>query len=66
MPSTPTAMIQCIEKNDVLPICPHCHEELTSVWYRLLEGMLGRRYVYFCARCRKVLGVSHRKGFWMG
>jgi hypothetical protein len=33
---------------------------------RFLRGFLGRRYLYFCPHCRKVLGVSHRKGFWMG
>jgi len=33
---------------------------------RELRGVLGRRYVYFCSHCRKVLGLSHRKGFWMG
>ena len=54
------------EKNDVTPICPHCAESVREVWFRELKGMLGRRYVYFCASCKKVLGVSHRKGFWMG
>jgi hypothetical protein len=27
---------------------------------------MGKRFVYFCGTCRKVLGISHRKGFWMG
>jgi hypothetical protein len=31
-----------------------------------ISGVFGKRYVYFCPKCRKVLGVSHRKGFWMG
>ena len=59
-------MIQCQEKNDVDPICPHCEKSLRILWVRQVAGFLGRRYVYFCAECRKVLGVSHRKGFWMG
>lgn len=59
-------MIDCIEKHDVLPVCPHCNEMLSTVWYRLLSSTLGKRYVYFCPKCRKVLGISHRKGFWMG
>lgn len=59
-------MIECIEKRDVTPICPHCNEPLTALWYRVLSGLLGKRYVYFCPQCRKALGVSHRKGFWMG
>jgi hypothetical protein len=36
------------------------------VHYQQLRSWLGRRYVYFCAACKKVLGVSHRKGLWMG
>ena len=59
-------MIQCQEKNDVDPICPHCESVLKTLWVREMTGWLGRRYLYFCAECRKVLGVSHRKGFWMG
>lgn len=53
-------------RDDVDPICPHCSEKLAEVWYRELHGVAGRRYVYFCPSCRKVLGVSHRKGFLMG
>jgi hypothetical protein len=59
-------MIECIEKNDVSPVCPHCNQTLLSVWCRGLTSFFGKRYVYFCPHCRKVLGVSHRKGFWMG
>jgi len=51
---------------EVQPICPHCSEELSTVWMRELVGFLGKRYIYFCANCRKVLGISHRKGFFMG
>jgi hypothetical protein len=28
--------------------------------------LMGKRFLYFCGGCRKVLGISHRKGFWMG
>ena len=59
-------MLPVEEKNDVNPICPHCEKELTLVWSRGLESTFGKRYIYFCPKCRKVLGVSHRKGFWMG
>jgi hypothetical protein len=34
--------------------------------FQELSGMMGRRFIYFCCHCHKVLGVSHRKGFWMG
>ena len=59
-------MIRLESKSDVLPVCPHCENELGTVWMQELTGMLGKRYIYFCPRCRKVLGVSHRKGFFMG
>lgn len=59
-------MIQVTQKEDTTPICPHCEKPIQEIWFRELSGFLGKRYVYFCAHCRKVLGVSHRKGFWMG
>ena len=59
-------MIHLVEKKNVDPICPHCDLPLRSVWFRELESTLGRRYVYFCSACHKSLGISHRKGFWMG
>ncbi len=59
-------MLPVEEKNDVTPVCPHCGKELEKVWCRELESLFGKRYIYFCPECRKVLGVSHRKGFWMG
>lgn len=48
------------------PLCPHCSQDLRRVLFRELKGMMGRRFIYFCGQCHKVLGVSHRKGFWMG
>ncbi len=59
-------MIECVEKDDLSPVCPHCNEPVREVWCRRLSSLFGRRYIYCCPRCRKVLGVSHRKGFWMG
>lgn len=59
-------MIELKQQNDIDPLCPHCSEALREVWFRELRGFLGRRYVYFCAACRKALGVSHRKGLFMG
>ncbi|MFO7733025.1 MAG: hypothetical protein R6X21_05175 [Candidatus Aminicenantes bacterium] len=59
-------MIPVEERNDITPVCPHCQAQLTSIQCRQLSGTFGKRYVYFCPSCRKVLGVSHRKGFWMG
>jgi hypothetical protein len=59
-------MIPTQERTDLLPLCPHCHAEIKVVWFQELESFLGKRYIYFCPLCRAVLGVSHRKGFWMG
>ncbi len=59
-------MIELQRRDDVNPICPHCGAELTTMWFRELRGVMGKRYVYFCPNCKKVLGASHRKGFFMG
>jgi uncharacterized protein with PIN domain len=59
-------MMQLESKEDVRPVCPHCEKELQTIWMQEVRGVLGKRYVYFCSNCRKVLGISHRKGFWMG
>lgn len=54
------------ERDDLKPICPHCNTELYSVFTQQVDSTFGKRYVYFCPACKKVLGFSHRKGFWMG
>ena len=59
-------MIKLEEKNDQNPVCPHCKQTIQNIWYKELAGFLGRRYRYFCSACSSVLGVSHRKGFFMG
>ena len=59
-------MIDAREEKEISPICPHCSAEIHVILFRKISGMFGRRYIYFCPSCRKVLGVSHRKGFWMG
>ena len=59
-------MTEMVEKTDIIPICPFCEAELRTISYNELRAFLGRRYIYFCPNCRKVLGLSHRKGFWMG
>jgi len=59
-------MIQCEERTDVNPRCPHCQTDLQRVWFQEIRTTFGKRYLYFCSGCRAVLGVSHRKGFWMG
>lgn len=51
---------------DAPPVCPHCEKELQRINAAKLQSGFGVRYVYSCPACRKVLGVSQRKGFWMG
>jgi predicted nucleic acid-binding Zn-ribbon protein len=59
-------MIDAEERNDVSPVCPHCKMEINKVFFQQVSAIFGKRYIYFCPHCRAVLGVSHRKGFWMG
>jgi hypothetical protein len=59
-------MIPSQQREDVVPLCPHCDKVVQVVHFREISALLGKRYVYFCAECRKILGISHRKGFWMG
>lgn len=58
-------MLEIKEKNDVITKCPHCSVEVKEVWYRELKSFFGKRYIYFCSTCQKVLGISHRKGNFM-
>ena len=51
------------ESDSVQPICPHCERELEHLVARpISSSWLSRRLVYVCPNCRKVLGVTHRKG----
>jgi len=59
-------MIKCTETETRTPICPHCEKDITEVNARKTASFFGVRFIYFCGQCRKVLGISHRKGFWMG
>jgi len=59
-------MIEFEEQNEKNPICPFCSAEIKKLYIREIKSLWGRRYLYFCSNCLKVLGLSHRKGFWMG
>lgn len=67
-------MIQLVveQQQTLSPVCPHCKAEISKVDATLLRPAgdapfgFGKRYLYACPSCRTVLGVSHRKGFWMG
>lgn len=58
--------IEVIEASGKTPLCPHCEREIARLGARKVKSPFGVRFIYFCDHCRKVLGVSHRKGFWMG
>lgn len=52
-----------VERNDLVPLCPHCDRELAEV-YRKSKGaglLVGRNSVFFCPHCRKVLGVGQSR-----
>lgn len=59
-------MIKIIETETEIPVCPHCEKEIHQIFAKKIESSLGVRFIYFCSKCKKTLGVSHRKGFWMG
>lgn len=49
-----------VDREDLLPVCPHCGAEIYEV-YRKGTGVAlaqGRTTIYFCSHCRKVLGFS--------
>ena len=55
-----------IPAEEVKPLCPHCGREIDGLYQQQLDESFGKAYLWFCTTCRKALGVSHRKGFWMG
>ncbi len=55
-------MIHVEERDDVSPICPYCEKKLHTVYTKRIESFFGKRYMFFCPHCNKVLGVTHRKG----
>ncbi|MFP3916005.1 MAG: hypothetical protein ACLFWM_14085 [Actinomycetota bacterium] len=72
MASQPHEGVHVEEDPDLVPVCPHCDTPLAVIRARAAAGTgrapfgFGKRYVYACPGCKKLLGVSHRKGFWMG
>ena len=59
-------MIRVNETPSNPPICPHCEKELDALNAKQIKTTFGVRFVYYCDSCSKILGVSHRKGFFMG
>ena len=59
-------MIEIKENAREVPVCPHCEKEIIRLNSREVKSQFGVRFIYYCGECQKVIGVSHRKGFWMG
>lgn len=60
---TMNTTVGIVERHDLHPICPHCSKEVETLLLKNLQSSLfSKRCIYFCPHCRKVLGVSHRKG----
>lgn len=58
--STTEAPFALVDREDLLPICPHCGTAIQEV-YRKAKGVAlarGRTNVYFCSHCHRVLGFS--------
>lgn len=49
-----------IERDDILPECPHCGHPLDEVYLRSrgVPLLQGRTYVFFCPTCSKTLGFA--------
>ena len=58
--------MEFIETDRETPLCPHCEKPIGRIMATRIKAKFGIRFLYFCDRCKKALGVSHRKGFWMG
>ncbi len=50
----------------IMPVCPYCGHQIDKVYGQQIKQGFGKAYLWFCVDCKKTLGVSHRKGFWMG
>jgi ribosomal protein L37AE/L43A len=59
-------MINAEEQRELHPLCPHCGQAMDRVVYTRIYVVLGKAFLWSCPHCQKVLGVTHRKGFWMG
>ena len=62
----PENRVEVRDPGEIYPLCPHCDSEVRKVYQRTMKTMFGKSYIYYCTQCRKVLGVTHRKGLWMG
>ncbi len=52
-----------VKRDDLVPICPHCGNEITEVYMRTKgSGFVeGKNVLYFCPHCMKVLGFGQSR-----
>ena len=50
-----------IEREKIHTRCPHCAQIIESAWIFKLDSVIGVRYVYFCDKCQKSLGIFEKK-----
>ena len=55
--------LQITEREDLLPICPHCSAQLVEVYIKTkgLGLLTGKNVIYFCPHCNKVLGFGQSR-----
>jgi len=46
------------------PLCPHCEKTIDEVHWRQIEAV-NAEYLFFCPKCKKVLGIGVRKAAWI-
>lgn len=54
------APFNVVQREDLVPLCPHCDEPLPEVYARGkgVGFVTGRNVVFFCPHCSKVLGFA--------
>lgn len=60
-----TTPLGLLDREDLVPDCPHCEQPLPEV-YRKGTGFplgQGRTLVYFCPHCNKVIGFAQGRVF---
>lgn len=58
--SAKEAAFALVDREDLVPLCPHCSEQVHEV-YRKSTGVAlgqGKTTVYFCPTCHRILGFS--------
>jgi hypothetical protein len=65
MSKTMEAPWALVDRADLVPMCPHCDQQLNEVYRRGTGFPLGqgRTLTYFCPHCHKILGFAQGRMF---